>query len=85
MKQYLYVKESHPEYEEYPHIEDIFVFIINGNQGSHEQPPLVVNQMEKYLNKLTESQKTTKKDPRFRDDDKKTFYRLNAYEWNFHR
>ena len=80
-----YVRDEHPEYWDYPHSEDVIMFIINGNQGSHEQPPLIVNQIEKYLNKVTESQKTQKKDKRFRDADQKTYYRVEAYEWNFLR
>lgn len=26
-----YVDEQHPEYREYPHVEDVIIFIINGN------------------------------------------------------
>jgi len=32
MKQHgKYVDEQHPEYREYPHVEDVIIFIINGN------------------------------------------------------
>tara|TARA_B110000285_G_C14997535_1_gene549624 strand:- start:681 stop:842 length:162 start_codon:yes stop_codon:yes gene_type:complete len=32
MKQHeKYVREQHPEYLTYPHVEDVIVFIINGN------------------------------------------------------
>ena len=77
--------EEHPEYLDYPNVEELVVFIINGNQGSHEQFPLIANQMAKYFNKLTESQKKGMIDPEFRNHDKKTYYRLRTYGWNTFR
>ena len=32
------------------------MFFINGNQGSHEQFPLIANSLEAYLNQLTDMQ-----------------------------
>jgi len=54
------VESEHPEWgdkKHYPNQEDLVIFVLNGNQGSHEQFPIIMNSVEKYANYLTEYQK----------------------------
>ena len=51
-----YVHQEHPEYLSFKKQEDLIVFVINGNQGSHEQFPIIINCLENYTNYLTENQ-----------------------------
>ena len=51
-----YVKEHHPEYLSYDNQEDLIIFVINGNQGSYEQFPIIINCLENYTNFLTETE-----------------------------
>lgn len=53
--------------------------IINGNQGSVEQIPLISNTLEEYLNLLSLQDEL----PSWAARDNKTHFALNAYGFDF--
>lgn len=80
------------EYLEYETQKDVIIFVINGNQGAHEQFPIIMNHVENYTNYLHELQKTEElrhqeeldmTDLKYCGPKSKTHFNLLSYGYKF--